>query len=202
MASDHKNYKVDFGGGVSAVTDLKSFRSAPNLILENPEIFKAKNKKVFQEKELVGNLEKRFKMISIIIIGSYFLNLLTLGNSNNFLVINYAIGFLVWTWLLWDYKMLQVNKYYLGALVLTIFVLLYGCFLRQQFSDFKNTNLATIGMTIPIIFLIIQRPLRFVFKGIMKREPVVDKPAPSFADFIYMFILAISTLLMPMILFS
>lgn len=35
-------------------------------------------------------------------------------------------------------------------------------------------------------FLLIQPPTRFIFKYIVKREPVVDRPPPSFIDFIYM----------------
>lgn len=48
--------------------------------------------------------------------------------------------------------------------------------------------------------LLIQKPVRRIFKNVTQREPVVDKPAPLKADFLYMAMLFIGSLLVPIII--
>lgn len=86
-----------------------------------------------------------------------------------------------------DYKFLHYNKNYLFSLALALVVLCYGFFLEHRYPSFNGRGFVQIGMALPVFLLLVQRPFRYIFKAIMKREPVVDKPAPSVADFIYMF---------------
>jgi hypothetical protein len=54
----------------------------------------------------------------------------------------------------------------------------------------------------PTFFLVTQGIFRFIFKTLMKREPIVDKPAPSVADGVYMFTLIMTTILVPVLLIN
>jgi hypothetical protein len=141
--------------------------------------------------------EKRFRVVAFAIVflfpGSYVAS----SEREIFLMPQYAIGFAIWGWLLWDYKLLQINSLYVKTLGLSIGVFFYGLYLGSQFDYLDNGGLIKIGTTLPAIFLLLQKPLRIAFKAMMKREPIVDKPAPSFPDFIYIFILLITTLVIP-----
>lgn len=131
--------------------------------------------------------------IVVLFLGSYLL----LNDTKKFLMIHYVISFATWSWLFWDYKMLQINKQYVRALGLSIGILCYGFYLSNRFDYMDKAGLVRIGATLPIFFLLLQKPLRIAFKATMKREPIVDKPAPSFADFMYIFFLLMTTLMIP-----
>ncbi len=196
--SENENFKVDFGGRITQTTEYKNFKFPNDLIFEFLEILIVEKKQNFiiETPNDHGTLEKRFKIICLIILLALGLTYLIFKNDDSFLKINYTIAFAIWGWLVFDYKMLQVDRLYFSSLVLGIFIYAYGYLLNKEFSDGNNISTALIGAKLPIFFLLIQRPLRFIFKKIMKREPKVDRPAPSFPDFIYMFIFLLITFIL------
>ncbi|HRG64634.1 MAG TPA: hypothetical protein PLV12_02455 [Saprospiraceae bacterium] len=202
--SENENFKVDFGGKITETSEAKIYRLPNNLTYEAIEtivIDKRMNiEKVSEERTDI--LAKRFIIIAAIIISAYVLAFLIYNQSDNFMKANYTIAFAVWGWLVFDYKILQVDRLYLGSVALALMIFIYGYVLDHEFSDGNKADLVSIGTTMPIFFLLLQRPLRFAFKGIMGREPVVEKPVPSFADFVYFFILWMSTLLIPAYYFA
>ena len=144
-------------------------------------------------KKINNKIEKRFIIISCIIFLAFVLTYCFFQTKDNFLTINYYISFGVWGWLIYDYKILQIDKLYYSSVGLGLAILFYGLFLSKNIDE--NNSMIQSVISMPIFLLIIQRPLRFLFIKIMKREPKVEKPAPSFADFLYIFILWMTTLI-------
>jgi hypothetical protein len=145
-------------------------------------------------------IEKRFIIISCIIFIAFILTFCFFQTKDNFLDINYYISFGVWGWLIYDYKILQNDKLYCSSVGLGLAIFFYGMFLNKNFDE--NFSMIQSVTSMPIFLLIIQRPLRLLFIKIMKREPKVEKPAPSFADFLYIFILWMTTLIIPAMYFE
>ena len=137
-------------------------------------------------------------MIILLLFG---LSYLLIKQENNFILFNFALGFGVTGWFFYDYKMLQLNDFYLKSLLIGLLIGLYGYYLYQHFSG-HNRDLIINSAILPIFFLVTQRIYRFLFKSLMKREPIVDKPAPSFADGVYMFALFMTTILLPTIIIN
>ena len=195
-------FKIDFGGKTTKVSIRKEFKKPYINFLKLPliaiiKIEKADLNKV--DKSQNSNILKRIKIVSVIIFLSFLLSYIKVGDSKTFLLINAAIAYGIWGWFSWDYKMLQRTNFYLISLAIASIVLLYGMFLGQKFISGYSVFIR-VGVTLPIFFLILQLPTRLLFKAIMKREPVVDKPAPSFADFIYLFFLFMSSLITPIVI--
>lgn len=197
--SGNEHFKVDFGGRISEVRDSKLYLLPNNLTLSVSENIIVQNNKDFnkQSESSTDKLEKRFKIISVIIFSAFALTFFLFKAENNFLTINYTIAFAVWGWLTFDYKILQIDKLYYSSVGLGLAILFYGYLLNNEYSNEDKSRLILMGTTMPIFFLTLQRPLRFAFKKTMKREPKVKKPAPSFADFVYILILLLSTILIP-----
>lgn len=197
--SENENYKVDFGGRITETGERRNFKLPSNLTFELPETFAVEKTHNFETSSGTtnNNLDKRFKIISAIIISAFVLTYLIFKADENFLKINFTIAFVVWGWLAVDYKILQVDRLYFGSVALGLMIFLFGYLLKKEFANEENIPHVLSATTMPIFFLIIQRPVRFVFKRIMKREPKVDRPAPSFADFVYIFILWMTTILVP-----
>jgi hypothetical protein len=200
VSSTQEVYKVDFGGRVTVAKQDISYNYPDNLKLDLSEaivIDKKESERIKTEKE-ADNRVRRFIIVSCIILCAYVIALF-LQPKDVLLQANLAIGIGVWGWLLFDYKILQSNKLYVASFGLALAIYFYGVFLQNQYPD---KRMVMAGASMPIFFLVVQRVLRLLFLGILKREPVVDKPAPTAADFIYMFILLMSTSLIPILYFS
>jgi hypothetical protein len=197
--SENENFKIDFSGRITEGRERKTYLYPNNLNLGQSETIKVQNKQDLNRKieSPKDKLNKRFKILASIVISAFALTFLLFRTEVNFLTINYTMAFAVMGWFTFDYKILQVDKLYFSSMGLGLVILTYGYLLNNEFSNEDNSPLILIGTTMPIFFLTLQRPFRFVFKKIMKREPKVEKPAPSFADFVYIFILWLTTILIP-----
>jgi hypothetical protein len=186
-------FKIDFGGKTTRVNIKKEY-TKPNIdftVLTNPQIIRIKHKDPLEEENLLRTkLIKRVEIISIIIPCLFTLSYLTVGNSSTFIFLNSAICFGICYWLIVDYKMLQWLRTYMISLIIAIIVLTYRYILTGYFPI--NSRFLKAASLIPTFILVIQLPLRLGFKKIFNREPVVDRPAPSTADFFYSIILIIS----------
>ncbi len=194
--SENENFKIDFGGKITETSGNKIYRLPNDLTFNNPEIITNKTKQNIKETTELKNdkLARRFILLSAIVVSAYALTFLILNTGEYFTISNFILSFSVFGWLLHDYKILQIDRLYFGSLVLSLVIFLYGYFLEHCFLLNDKSVLDIMGTSIPAIFLFLQRPLRLGFKAIMKREPIVDKPAPSFADFIYIFSLSMATI--------
>ena len=194
--------RVDFGAQITIPSIDKKYaeqRLDPSKIMfvKTFIVEKAKSVDDQKKKNKTDQITKRFEYGCLIIVGLYVIGFLFYRNTELFPKINYGIGAMVWIWFFGDYKMLRQHKYYIYAMMLSVLILLYGCLLAIRLQLAKNSELIVIGSVLPISLLLIQKPVRNVFKNVTQREPVVDKPAPSKADFLYMAMLFIGSLLVP-----
>lgn len=142
-----------------------------------------------------NHLGNRFKIIFASIIVAFGLTYLIFKSHELYFLINFIIAFAVWAWLIFDYEILQIDAFYFSLLGLGLAIFFYGQMLYNTFPNEAHNSLILSGTALPLTLLIIQRLLRIVFKKIMKREPIVEKPAPSGADFLYSFVLFVTTLM-------
>ncbi|PKL85442.1 MAG: hypothetical protein CVV22_07735 [Ignavibacteriae bacterium HGW-Ignavibacteriae-1] len=201
--SENENFKVDFNGRITETKEMKLYRLPGNLNFEAAESIIVQHQQDFlqERKTSIVNLEKRFKIIAVIILSALVLTYLIFKTHEDFMTINSYLAFAVWGWLVFDYKLLQVDKLYYGSVILGLVILLYGNILNNAFPNEPKTALVLCGATMPIFFLALQRPMRIIFRKIMKREPKMERPTPSVADFIYSFILFLLSITIPMYIY-
>lgn len=192
ITTDNEEYFLyDFGGNITTLDQGKSFVTP--LFSTRAELFsritsRAKKPKAIKKSKDV--VLKRFIIIwSIIWIASIILiyhSPFDLQKSD----IEFWIAFSIVIWLFSDYKVLQSFSRQLISFCLVL--LLYQCVFLENLNElFKSTD---VVLTLPISLLLLQLPLRLAFKAIFKREPIIDKPSPTFVDFIYTFILLLGSM--------
>ncbi|WP_417603135.1 hypothetical protein [Owenweeksia hongkongensis] len=193
-----QNFKVDFGRGISKATESTIFNIPDNLTFENAEVFTVDKKFATHERQVEqeGHIKKRFKRVSIITLGLLLVSLVLLFYGKEvFVQFNLILGIMLGVWFFSDYKMLQSSKYYIYSLFVALIFLLYGIFANGELSN--SVDLIELGVLFPISLLIVQRPARLIFKFLLKREPVVDRPVPTFWDGVYTLLLFLSFILLP-----
>lgn len=144
----------------------------------------------------------RFKYGLMVFAFALFLSWFFVGNSRSNLPPNLFLSFGLVMWFFGDYKLLQRKKLYFILLGLSTGFAIYGYFLNRILEESGGAKNVPLFMSLPMLFLLLQKPFRFVFMQLMNREPVVDKPAPSVADFIYMLLLWIALMVALFMAFS
>lgn len=196
---ENDNFKVDFGGRITKGEEEKPYSEPAIGALTLLDEIIVENQRKAKVKISTSAIEKRLKLLVFLLLFTFALSYLWVLTPRDFMRANGIIAFGVYIWFLTDYKLLQVSKLYYLSLGIAAVIFVYGMFLNTYFTEQKE--FAQFTMTIPVFLLILQRPLRFGFKKIMKREPVIDKPSPSFADFIYTMLLLIISLVVPAVCF-
>lgn len=202
QTEDNEIYKIEFRGKVHKINDLKAF-NYPNIDigqLSKPEKIKLSRVdiKEKQKKTETVNIEKRFKIIPIIIGFILFLNILSL-----FVIVNNNIGTItsnsliigLVVWFFRDYKMLQINKYYNYCILFAISIFAYT-YIIDYYLPYR-TDFMTLASSGPLSLLIFQKPLRLIFIRLFNREPIVGKFDTTFLDYVYMVILFSTQLILP-----
>lgn len=199
-------YKVDFGG---KTTKLDVKREYLNIALDlnllvDPEIVTTEIKEIkeHEKEESVKSIEKRFKIISLVVLTFVALTSLTIFfNPKLFIDLNFFLSLAIGAWLFGDYKLLQIDKFYIYSVLLAGGLFLYGLLIKNYIFH-NSADYVKIGFLYPISILIIQKPARLLFKLLLKREPVVEKPPPTFWDAVYTIILFIAFGILPLIFFK
>lgn len=196
-------YKVDFRGKTTKLDKSREFVNiGPDLnLLADPEIVTTEIKEIkeHQEEESIKSIEKRFKIISLIAATFVALTSLTVFfNPKLFVDLNFFLSLVIGAWLFGDYKLLQIDKFYLYSFLLAGGLFLYGLLIKNYIFP-NSPDYVKIGFLYPISILIIQKPARLLFKLLLKREPVIDKPPPTFWDGVYTIILFIAFAIVPFI---
>lgn len=134
------------------------------------------------------NIGKRFKVIGFIIlaIAGIGIYLLLTANKNLSLLLLYS-GLLISSWYVADYKMLRVPRYYMYSLFIAFGFFIYF-FTVDYYTKFSGRLFDPLSVE-PLVVLLVQKPLRFLHKAVFKKEPVVQKPFPSFRDAVYFILL-------------
>lgn len=195
---DSETYKVDFSGKITRQNESKTF-SIPDFdetLFQRPEkitLNKQELAEIEREKSL-KSLEKRFKIILSLVILVAVINSLSLFLIPHYMIESlstFILVFSVGAWFHGDYKMLQIEKYYVYCFIISIVHLLYGLLIKEHLAG-DDTNLYFYGFYFPVTFLIIQKPLRLFFMKKLEREPIIERDS-SFWDRTYSIALIILT---------
>lgn len=205
VTEDNEAYLIDFGGTVSRLYESKMFK-LPNIdfdLLPKPERI-ILNKTEIEEKrkeKSLKSIDKRFRIIVVIIGLVVLINTLSLTSvdPSSFAFATLAIGFGISGWLVLDYKLLQISRYYNYCLLIGVAIFFYNIIANRLITDHLN-GLIAFGAVYPLSLLVIQKPLRLIFIRMFKREPIVEKPAPSFLDFVYTMFLLFALLGIPVLI--
>lgn len=197
VTSDNENIKIDFGGKVK-IADTLMYYKYPDFEferMENPEILKINKKKIHTDSEFssIGIAKKRFKIISIIFLALFLLSFLLFQQTIEFLFITSFLSIMVMFWFSQDHKMLQIEEYYFYSIFISLTILIYGLLIQTRLFKSDARDLLDLTTKIPLIFLVLQYPLRYWFKKIIKREPQPGSTKKTFEDGIYIVILIAAT---------
>ena len=205
QTEDHEVYKIEFRGKVHKITDLKAFNYPKIDVgqLSKPEKIKLSKVdiKEKQKKTEIANIEKRFKIIPIVIGFILLLNILSLFVIENNCIATITSNLLIvglGVWFYGDYKMLQINKYYNFCILFAISILVYANII-DYFLPYR-TDFMKPASAGPLSLLIFQKPLRLFFIRLFKREPIVDKFDTTYLDYFYMVILLLTLSILPIII--
>lgn len=133
----------------------------------------------------INSLTKRFK-IGVVIFAILLLGVALLPLSPKIIIKStFWLCAATWLWLFMDYEILQLNKLYAYSFAFAVLILGYGYFQNSRYGVYDNKHEINIGSAMPLILLIIQMPLRLLFIRIINREPIVNKQAITFLDFVY-----------------
>lgn len=188
--SENENFKVDFGGRITKAGERKNFGLPTDLKFENPELLKINKKKNSEKKEDITQTDpgKSFKLIFFIAIGLLIMSfIISFFDKQGFIKFNFFLGMGLAIWFFSDYEMLRSNKYYIYCLMIAIIFLGYSMVIKQHLNI--NLQLVDLGAFYPLTLLLIQKPARFIYKFLLNREPVIEKPPATFWDAVYMIVL-------------
>ena len=199
--SDNEFYRVEFGIGIKKVKEGMSYQLPGELMIDNPEVLKV-NKDVpsiEKEKTEEEQVAIRFKWFSGIAIGLIFLcSLLYFYSKESYVFYQLILGVLIGTWFVIDYEMLRIHKYYINCLLISLVFIGSSTIINHVIGS--SENLFDNGVLHPLLFLLIQRPTRIIFKMIFKREPMVGWFKSTFWDSVYTLLLFLELLIMPLVL--
>jgi hypothetical protein len=198
-------FKIDFSGKATRINDNVIFelpKYTPDQFT-NSEIVIIKKDSIKIKKQAIQNnkLKERFRIITFIALILIILSTLFLFFDHEvYSFIIFILGFIATSWLFIDFKILQNNVLYFKLLVYSLLFLGYNMLIEDLILHFENRELTTLGAIFPLIFLIIQRPLRLIFIYINKREPIVDRPPPTSKDGAYSMFLFFAAYLIPVLI--
>ena len=180
---EDENYKIDFAGRVTASTEKREFKQPDNFAFQNPDTLTVRMADFADEiKERTEyRISKRFKPIAFLAFAILFLAHIFFLNDDlgEFMAV---LGGGLFAWFFLDDKMLQSNRYYMYCFLITL-VFVVCCIIEKQF----------FCSLLPLNFLVIQKPVRKLYKLLFKREPEISSPEKRFADFVYLMILVFGT---------
>lgn len=196
-------FKCDFGGTTTNVkSSNKTYTPFPTIQNSNLKTKLSTSKKNKSDKKNIDKAHENFIggirisiFLFIILIGCYFV----FNQVFNFCFT--ALSFCFTMWLHFDYKVLQRLNLFFKLLAFSVMILVLPHFLIIDL-DKSSRFMIEFSSIMPFTFLITQYPLRLLFKEIMKREPIVKKPAPTFADGTYAIILFILMLASPLAFYT
>ena len=200
VTEKNKAFKFDFGGKVKELSGHISYTSMNVIDLSSPETLKIR-KQVQKDNnpeptETRTQIKKRFRVALLILLGliaSSFLFLLK--DKDMFVTMNFFIGIGISIWFFSDYKMLCIEKYYMFSLLTAGLFLGYGFLLKSTFLE--STELVDLGSLFAFSFLVIQKPFRFLYKQVFKREPTTEYIPQNWGDLIYTILLFLSFVIIP-----
>ena len=177
---DNETFKIDFGGKVMRQNESKTFfiQDIDTTLLQRPEkiVLNKQELAEIEKERSEKNLKKRFRIVLaliIIVAAINSLSLFVIPHSEIATISTFILVYIVGVWFHWDYKMLRIDKYYIYSFIVAIVDLFYGLLIREHLSD--NDIILYYGFYFPVIYLIVQKPLRLFFIRKFDREPIIER---------------------------
>ena len=177
---DNETFKIDFGGKVMRQNESKTFfiQDIDTTLLQRPEkiVLNKQELAEIEKERSEKNLKKRFRIVLaliIIVAAINSLSLFVIPHSEIATISTFILVYIVGVWFHWDYKMLRIDKYYIYSFIVAIVDLFYGLLIREHLSD--NDIILCYGFYFPVIYLIVQKPLRLFFIRKFDREPIIER---------------------------
>jgi hypothetical protein len=177
---DNETFKIDFGGKVMRQNESKTFfiQDIDTTLLQRPEkiVLNKQELAEIEKERSEKNLKKRFRIVLaliIIVAAINSLSLFVIPHSEIATISTFILVFFVGAWFHWDYKMLRTDKYSIYSFIVAIVDLFYGLLIREHLSD--NDIILYYGFYFPVIYLIVQKPLRLFFIRKFDREPIIER---------------------------
>ncbi len=203
VATDENNhFKIDFSGKIIEVQATKLFSDPFVSQLNSPHILTVGKKKtpIYGAESSSEDIQKRFKIILIILLilllGNLTIPYLTdivevLEKSSWFIFLGVGL------WFFMDCEMLQSKSYYLICLIIAIGIIGYSNLLSNLQPNISDLIIrSSFG---PLTLLIVQWPIRQIYKLVFNREPQVDKHG-KLADLVSTLILFLGLAVLPFLI--
>jgi hypothetical protein len=201
VTEEGKQYKIDFGGKITAVQSNKSYEvpnlgelSAPSLI--SMPVVKEEAKEGIQDK-----LKNRFDLIYKLCILLFAVNIIVPEITGDFLFFGKSTMILqmgVMLWFMMDEELLQMDRFFVRCLAISLAVLLYQALIFIVHGEIQAVD-TSLGSMMPISYLVVNWPARKLFVKLLKREP--EFRGETFADIIYTFVV-VGSVAIPFIVHS
>jgi hypothetical protein len=208
VTEENNCYKMDFDGKLSESTVTRVYQKPSFFASVIVHALKVKGvkKSVKDTLEDERKLDQRLKWMFIIIIGLHAFNFLlvrpfSVDPTITFETVSFFLFIGMSVWFYYDYKILRDEKRYLKCLGLSVLLLIHIYLITHV--KLVQLNKFEFGLVVfPVIFLLIQWPLRLLFIRIYNREPEVEYRPNSLGDFLYVLILSGGTLIVALSLAS
>lgn len=147
------------------------------------------------------NIKLRFRFLLVLFLSAFVLSVLFSIMTNNqifFAKSSSAFSLFLVVWFFIDYNMLQQHKLYYQSLTLAFFFFVYVSFWQHYVLE-DTIKILNVIIFAPVVLLLVQKPLRFIYKKLFNREPKVDQFG-KFADLIYSILLLLGFSVLPQLL--
>lgn len=181
ITPNEEAYTIDFGGKITPASTQDCFIAPPGLSDFNTvKTLRVGNVKPTRlpEKNNPSQSVSIVKKLILGIMGVIVLFLLAVMMQSKF---RFFLPLSLFVYLSCDYQRLRKLKGYLLLFGVTTVCTLLFTWARNHYED----TLIEFFLFFPLSLLLVQPLLRGVFIALAEREPVVEKPAPSIADFLY-----------------
>lgn len=146
-------------------------------------------------------ITKRFNFLSLIFVAAILMNYLYYYYSNSLELFEKTLWIIfvsIGIWFVIDYWMLRIKKLYYKSIILAITIIVFAYFL----TDYQYPTLTPIielTSYYPLSALLVQWPLRKIYKEKYNREPKVEKFGKS-ADLFYFMFLTVGFAALPFVI--
>lgn len=184
--NEGNTFKVDVNNNIHIAKSGLSFVPFDDFQLGKPERVKAQipASEQFNDHTFFSSVKQRIITLAILTVLAIAAGILQYEYFEEAGIAS-ILGFGVGYWFFADYKMLQTTRFYLAALMLATIVYAFGYLMNIGPMAFEANGFLELSSGFPVLVLIIQLPMRLIFKRLINREPVVDRDANSAVDFIY-----------------
>lgn len=194
VTSENVNYRINFDGKINQTDkhalDYSTFNYQN---LENPEIINTSDFFIEQYHKTTNQIYTRFILFLFFSIFVFLFCVSTRYYEQNLFYSSTSIlGFGVGLWLLLDYKMLRINKFYLLSMTIGI---IYFLVLFYYSRVDNNTSSLEAGVVFPLTVVLLQRILRKIYLLLFRLEPKFDRLG-TISDVIYSATLMISAIVL------